>query len=328
MVAFIIGLSIGVMMDFVVKGLKWVCEKSVDLYFDWNERKAKKKEQLYKQPVVGEKLKPKVAPGSYATGGDMDLAQKDRTKTWFEECNEIPKEFTSHVIEPATGYNEPAPTQKSKLLFYQGWRICSHKTSTLEHPDGRLMKVDTATLWEIRELTRVEREKSELTKSVSVEMPMERVVSPSGKAYYWPDVRHPDFKKSFAVGTDLPKGEPMYWDGSKLTDMPKDIPKGEPVESGAYRFKVPVANMTAEEVADFKSRFDASMNAKNQTRIFLWPSNTGFTKLRNRGRRFLPSSNPIGDTAAFMRRGNEPWMDGSHRSLYTPFRHLKGGRRG
>lgn len=29
------------------------------------------------------------------------------------------------------------------------------------------------------------------------EMPMERVVSPSGKVYNWPDVRHPDFKISF-----------------------------------------------------------------------------------------------------------------------------------
>lgn len=47
-----------------------------------------------------------------------------------------------------------------------------------------------------------------------------------------------------------------------------------------------------------------------------------------RGRKFARAVNPLGDTAAFMRREDTHYMDASNRSFYTPFRHKKGGRRG
>jgi hypothetical protein len=290
MVAFILGLSIGVMMDFVLKGLKWVCEKSVDLYFDWKERKTKKKERIYKQPIVGETLKPKVGPGSYATGGEMEPAQKERMR--------------EHFVEPATGYNEPAPTQKSKLLFYQGWRICSHKTSTLEHPDGRLMKVDTATLWEIRELSRVEREMRE-------QLAMR---APVGN---YTDAIKPVPK--FDLGTDIPKGEPMFWDGSKLTDMPKDLSKGDPVISEAEGRRIIISlGGTSPEIEHLRSTMD--QEHVDSSRAWLM-------RQFNRGRKFSPFSNPLGDTAAFMKRADNAAFP-PYPYTAVSFRHRKGGHHG
>jgi hypothetical protein len=122
-----------------------------------------------------------------------------------------------------------------------------------------------------------------------------------------------------------PTGDPMYWDGSTLRPRLKDVPQPSDSNSGTYRFKMPVANMTAEEVSDFKSCIDASMNGNNKPGIFLWPKNTGFTKLRNRGSRFLSSSNPLGDTAAFIGESCAS-RDNVYRTVN--FRHRKGGRRG
>jgi hypothetical protein len=42
--------------------------------------------------------------GNYTTGGDMDPAQKERTRTWFEECNEIPKDLPK--CEPVKSHEE------------------------------------------------------------------------------------------------------------------------------------------------------------------------------------------------------------------------------
>lgn len=230
--------------------------------------------------------------GSYSTGGDMDPAQKERTR--------------QHFIEPATGYNDPAPTQKSKLLFYQGWRICSHKTSTLEHPDGRLMKVETATLWEIRELTRVERE---MRDQLAMRAPVGNY-------------------------TDLPKGEPVKSNEEVLNNWYYAKPSASGVDwkkfsmdigkgSSSTAWSVHLITDKGNVIVPGTSFLDEEGMKRAHTSYKAAKAMDLVRLLIHKGRKFSPSSNPLGDTAAFSH-----WNGSISLERGYSFRHRKGGRRG
>jgi hypothetical protein len=155
--------------------------------------------------------------------------------------------------------------------------------------------------------------------------------------------------REWFVIKDLPKGEPVKSHDEAREFIKKAYEHEE--NKGTYRFKIPegVSVDFGKSPASTKLHVhlitdkgnvivpgtsfldhDAIKRVKMVHNISKW-----FDKINllddmraRKGRKFSPSSNPLGDTAAFMRTGNEPWMDGSHRSLYTPFRHRKGGRRG
>lgn len=80
-------------------------------------------------------------PGSYATGGDMDPDQKERTKSWFEECNDIPGTYRFKIPEGGVDFGKaPASTAWHVHLVTDKGNVIVPGTSFLDHDAIRRAK--------------------------------------------------------------------------------------------------------------------------------------------------------------------------------------------